>query len=96
MHTIPAESTNLIFMAIDLEKITKAYKERTAVLESAQILVGSIEHDAGHLQQALINIQEGLQSRTMTEDRALELIQNIGNRLDTHSNDLLEATGNKA
>jgi len=83
-------------MAIDLEKITKAYKERTAVLESAQILVGSIEHDAGHLQQALINIQEGLQSRTMTEDRALELIQNIGNRLDTYSNDLLEATGNKA
>ena len=76
----------------ELREILETHIGRMEAISSGSLQVGVIEHDMGHLQQALLNIIDGVGDGSMSEERAIQLMQSIGLRLDGFSQSLLEAT----
>ena len=83
---------NLDTFNAKLAEVNALYQSRINILVGAQTQVWSIEHESGHLLQALTNVMDGIEKGTMSEERAIEVMRNVGGRLDDYSKILLEAT----
>ena len=73
----------------ELEKIKAEAAKSVNAIGGAQVIIGSIEHESGHIQQALLNITDGVESGAMSEKRAIELMRKISDRIDQFSQMLL-------
>ena len=76
----------------ELIEILESHRRRTEVVSSGTLQVGVIEHDMGHIHQALLNIIDGIGDGSMSDERAIQLMQSLGLRLDGFSRSLLEVT----
>lgn len=75
----------------ELREILESHRRRMEAVSSGTLQIGVIEHDMGHIQQALLNIVDGIGDGSMSEERAIQLMQSIGLRLDGFSQSLWEA-----